>query len=464
MKYPKCLEQRLEEIKGIVSKWPADKTLDEVMSWILQFESTDYDIAIRIIKNLNVVGADDLNAALQIAYSKLQRHSRLKGNELDPDNTIYMAMGADGKSGAMIAYNFRMINKLSSARFFSSETFSLIKCGQIDNVVLVDDIIATGDQSSKQVKDIAEKLLNLGIKNIYVVSAFGFKKGIEKVASTGIVDVFSAIEYDDCDTIESMDSIFYDGLSYDKRQEYKDKLNKNYNGKNYGEIGALIAFYYNTPNCSVGVIWKTINGWIPLFPRKFDTNGSRLELHELDELIKQNTAEEKDKENKKNETECAIYVEGKVMELFLREVAEKYGHFGYTSLSIVSIGPFYSKDLIDNLKKLAATSWFVTNEPKESQTPHAQNIKKAVTEGDLVRLKDIMEYFDLEKIRTSAKFSRFLDDSVFNDEMPDDARYTLLGIRLFKPQYRIENMKELITNCVDNAKLQELIDGFKKFD
>lgn len=118
MKYPKYLEQRLAEIDQIISKWTVPKSLSEVMNWILQFDSKDYDIALRVLKNLNVIGPDDLNAALQIAYSKLQRHSKQKGKNLTPENTILMAIGTDGKSGAMIAYNFRMINKLSSAQFF----------------------------------------------------------------------------------------------------------------------------------------------------------------------------------------------------------------------------------------------------------------------------------------------------------------------------------------------------------
>ena len=460
MKYPKYLEQHLEEIKSIISKWAVEKSLNEVMSWILQFESNDYDIALRILRNFNVVGSDDLNAALQIAYSKLLRHSTMKGNTIDKNNTIYMAIGADGKSGAMIAYNFRMINKLSSARFLSAGNIELINDDKIKNVVLVDDIIASGDQSSEQVKDIAEKLLNFGIENIYVVSAFGFKKGIEKVSNTGVVDVFSAVEYNDCDTIESMDSIFYDGLPYDKRKKYKEELHKSYNGKSYGDIGALISFYYNTPNCSIGTVWKTDGGWIPLFPRMFDAKGNSPELYELDKLIKQTKEDSNTDTPKKND--CAIYVESKVMELFFREVAKRYNNFDYSKLSIVSIGPFYSKDLIASLKTLATTSKFVTNESSDSQTQHAQNINKAVDKSDLVRIKDVMAYFDLKKIRASEKFSRILDSSIFEEDVPEEMRCSLLGIKLFKSQYRVENMQELMENCTEEENIKELVVMFRK--
>lgn len=96
MKYPKYLENRLDEIKMIIKSWPIEKSLEEVMAWVLQFESNDYDLAIRVIKNLNVIGADDLNIALNVAYSKLLRHAQEKGSKISNENTLYMAIGNDG--------------------------------------------------------------------------------------------------------------------------------------------------------------------------------------------------------------------------------------------------------------------------------------------------------------------------------------------------------------------------------
>lgn len=462
MKYPKYLESRKAELETIISKWPIGRSLSDVMSWILQFESSDYDLALRVLRNMNVISSDDLNSALTIAYSKLLRHARKNGDNLTTDNTIYMAIGTDGKSGAMIAYNFRMINQLSSAKFFSGDTIGLLKDGNIKNVVLVDDIIASGDQSSEQVKEIAEKVLKLGIQNIYVVSAFGFKKGIEKVSKTQVADVFSAVEYDDCDTVESMDSFFYDGLAYDKRQAYKDKLKNNYKGLGYQDIGGLIAFYYNTPNCCIGSVWKSENSWIPLFPRMFDGKAKKPELYELDKLIAQSEKDGEQTSVTQDSSQCNIYVEGKVMELLIRELAERYNRFDYPTLSVVSIGPFYSSDLIEALRKHSPISFFVTNEPEDSKTPHATNIKNAVKDANLVRLRSVMEYFDTEKIKTSEKFSKVIDRSIFDDEVSEETRNSLLEIKLFKPQFRSDNMKELINNCADEDRIKELIEKFKK--
>ncbi len=50
MKYPRALEDKVKEIEAIIEKWPVEKSLQEVMAWILQFETEDFDLAIRIIK------------------------------------------------------------------------------------------------------------------------------------------------------------------------------------------------------------------------------------------------------------------------------------------------------------------------------------------------------------------------------------------------------------------------------
>ena len=56
MKYPRELEDKVKEIKTIIEGWPVEKSLNEVMEWILQFETEDFELALRILKQLNVVG------------------------------------------------------------------------------------------------------------------------------------------------------------------------------------------------------------------------------------------------------------------------------------------------------------------------------------------------------------------------------------------------------------------------
>ena len=462
MKYPKYLENRLEEIKAIIQSWPVEKSLDEVMAWVLQFEKNDFDLALRVLHNLNVIGAKDLNRALNVAYSKLLRHAKEKGNKINNENTLYMPIGNDGKSGAMISYNFRMINGLNSAYFFSKENLQYVKAGKIRNLVLLDDIIATGAQSSKQLVDTAEKARKLGIQNIYLLTAFGYLSGIERLKETQVADVFSAVEYDDTDTVMNLDSAFYDGLTHEKRDRYWEFIDKYYKGYGYGKIGGLIAFYYNTPNCTVEMVWGSDNGWIPLFPRRFDMRNIGPELYELDELIKAG----QDSQTVLKE-ECSIYVEGKPEEMFIQMLADKYEKFGYGSVNIVSIGPFYSVSLIESLKKYSKRVFFVTDGNLDEENGYTKSVKEATKNTELEAIGDLMSYFDIDKIKSSEYFLKVFGKNLIDENISDDKMHSYLENRLFKrgpAMFRMNNMKELFENCGNQEKLQELVRVFQKED
>lgn len=460
MKYPSRLEGKLAKISEIVSSWPVEKTVDEVMAWILQFESEYHDLALRIVKNLNIIGPDDLNSALSIAYSKLLRHAREKDLKVNKENTLYMPIGNDGKSGAMIAYNFRMINGLNSSYFLSKDTLSRVKDGSVENLVLIDDIIATGAQSSKQLVEVAEKARSLGIQNIYLMTAFGYKAGIERLRTTAVADVFSAVEYDENDTVMSLDSAFYEGLPHMKRVQYWEAIKKYYRGYGYGDIGALIVFYYNTPNCTLNMIWGSTEGWKPLFPRKFDLHNIGPELYELDELIKkENTADVVPK------YDCSIYVEGKVEELFIQELAKKYENFGYDSVNVVSIGSFTSSSLISSLQRFSKKVFFVTSNDQKVNNGYTKSVREAMGDTPVTQMEPVMNYFLLEKIKESERFKNVVAKELMDNDVNEITILDTLETRLIRKApnfYKVDNMKELIEKCAFEDKLNNLLSLFQK--
>ena len=467
MKYPKYLESRIQEICAIVSNWHSDKKVEEVMSWILQFEPDHYDLALRVIKNLNVIGEHDLKTALSVAYSKLLRHAKDNGIKISKENTLYMPIGSDGESGAMIAYHFRTINDLSSSYFMSAENMALIKNGNIHNLVLVDDIIATGEQSGEQLVEIANKARMMGIKNIYLVTAFGFRVGIDRLRDKQVADVFSAVEYDDKDTVMNLDALFYEDLPHNKRQQYKEAISKFYGGYGYSgnggsPIGGLITFYYNTPNCSLSMIWAKRNGWIPLFVRKSDANVKKPEFYTPAEFLETNNEEASVAKD-----ECAIYVEGKTEELFIQELATRNNNFGYKTLNVLSIGPFVSESLINALKKYSKSVFFVTDDDLEADTPHVKNIKDVTKEVGIYSMGPTMSYFDIEKIKNSEYFVKTFGKDFVSDTEDKVTLYNYLENRLVKRApalYKLVNMRELFDNCIITEKANNLISKFQKED
>lgn len=181
MKYPQSLEKQLSEVKAITDNWAVDVSFENIIKWIMQFDSNDFDLAVRVIKNLNVIGFDELNNALTIAYSKLERKALDKQVRITGINTLFVGMGEGGKSGAMVSYNFRMVNQLSEEIFFDDNALTHLEEGRIDNIVLIDDIISSGRQAVSEIRKFSDVVLPFGVKNIFLLTAVGMKDGIKKV-------------------------------------------------------------------------------------------------------------------------------------------------------------------------------------------------------------------------------------------------------------------------------------------
>lgn len=455
MKYPRELEDKIKEIKEIIAQWPVEKTLQEVMHWILQFEVEDFDLALRILRQLNVIGQKDFEGALRIAFSKLMRHGFERGDKLSNANTIYCPIGTAGKSGAMVAYHFRAINHLASSHFLDDETLKLLKAGKIKNLVLVDDIIATGDQSKRSIEKIKPIAAAAGISNVYLLSVVGFKQGIKNVQETGQVDVFSAIEYDEIDTIKSIECSFFDGLPYEKRNQVREKIVSKYKGTGYGGFGAFVAFYYNTPNCTLYSVSLDTNGWIPLFLRYTDM--TNIDDPEFIQLTKELSDA---KLSKDNLDECSIYTEGMIEELFLTELAERNDNFGFSSLRIMSIGDVGLKAKRDKYREMTTKTIFVTDDEVDDKYSRLTKIK----EKDIVFMGNVMKYFNVRDIMSSPFLSSLLSDLPFVLAEPGlvNQELELKLLKRVSPTQRIEVMRELVNKCVIPSEVVKLIDKVKK--
>lgn len=453
MKYPIEIEKNIKEIETIISSWPVRKNICDVINWVLQFDNEDFDLAFRILKHINIVGPEELNSALAISYSKLNRHAKNKDIKLSVTNTMYAAIGGASKSGAMISYNFRLINELSAANFLDEDSIKYIEEGKISNLVLVDDIIATGDQSSKELIEIAERVIPLGIKNIFVLTAVGFKSGLKKVQDTQLADVFSALEYDERDCVNSLDSEFYNGLPYNQRKLYFEKFSK-YKGLGYQGVGALIAFYYNTPNCTINSVWADSFGWIPLFQRISNIAGIDKHYPELDKALSKTPPKSPEVDGKNCLT---IFVEGKLEEIFFEYLGKKYNKFNLESLDVISIGPFYSEKLINSLKNISPNYVLITEKETE-ETAHSRRVKEVVCDNDLLVIDNITTYFDIDKIVESGQFNLNIEDET-------DDKFTYLELKLLKrvpASVRQENIEILTNNYLNEDKVNELIEEIKR--
>jgi len=464
MRYPETLIDKLDRVKEIHSSWKSSIPFDDVVRWVLQFDSEDYDLAIRIIEHINFLNFGDIKNALSIAYSKLIRKSIEKGTKITHRNTLFAGLGDNGKSGSMISYHFRVINELSEENFNDNE--ELIETGDIENIVLIDDILSTGFQATKEIISLTEKVTPFGVKNIFLLTVCGMKNGIIKVEEETKAYTFSAIEYSTKDTAVDLDGKFYQGLSYEERERLKSRIE--YYGKvayqkqpfGFGQIGGLIAFDFNTPNTTLPLIWSDSNSWIPLFKRARRING-------INSYYKQFEKHKREKEAHKpaNPSEISIYVEGKIEEIFfdlLIQEKEFDKKIGFSKVNIIALGgAFMSKKLLSQLSNANQEQVFIFEDDKHTKSI----IEKEPYNGMKVVLMspNIMSFFKIKEILKNEKNDKeFLE--MTQGKEATDLMYFELEMFLVKrnsPSRRQNILQEYISKYFNEEVYHEFIEEIK---
>jgi hypothetical protein len=437
MKYSTQIQNNLEEIQEIVSNWPVNISFEDVLKWILQFDVEDFDLALRIIRNLNVMGFDDVNEAIKIAYSKLNRAAIKEGSSISQRNTVYAGLGNASKSGSMISYHFRVLNGISEKNFIHESHIELIKNKEIKNIVLVDDVIASGDTAANEINKLRESLIIINPElRVFLLAICGMKKGLDRINEEVGVSAFAAYEYTEIDTITSLDSSFYKGVNFDQRNSLKEKIIEygkitNNSGLGYKGIGALMIFPYNTPNCTLPVVWGDKNGWIPLFRRAGRITGISSVFNDLDRTADEKVAKAKQDKgnptNKKKSSELDLYVEGKRDEEIFKLISERYNlsnELGYLRVNIIAIGGLvFSKRVIDAIEFAKNDTVLISEEDtrhlEEKFKRNGGNVPIVFLNPSIMQFVDLKKLFDTEQMKNF--FSRipgFLSDIIeeFNNK------------------------------------------------
>lgn len=410
MKYPISHNKRFEEIEAVVATWPVEKNFDHVLKWLMQFDTEDIDLGVRVIKNLNVVGFEDLNTSLSIAYSKLERVAMDKDSKISSRNTLFAGIGDGAKSGAMIGYNFRIANELPEDNFMTEESIEHLESGLIENIVLVDDVIGTGDQATREIKQLTDKVTPFGVKNIFLLTAVGMTDGIKNIIADTKAHVFSAFEYSDLDTVTNLDSAFYDGVPHEHREKLRSRIEyygrvSNKAGLGYGGIGALLAFYYNTPNISLPIVWGSKNSWIPLFKRAVKINGISSYYKQIESSISK-----KKKSNspiQRTQKELLLFVEGRLDEAFFEFVMSGIGNNGFDKVSVISLGGYGSKTLVENITRLSPNCIFLIEDDDQAPAGFVDRFRKNIGDHQFLMVKPVEHYLDIDRLSQDERWGRF---------------------------------------------------------
>lgn len=368
---PSSVACQLERLERTIAEWPVTVSMDHAVKWVLQFDSDDYPLALRIIENIDVLGPRQLRSTLEVAQAKLERAAIEKGSAIKGNNTLYAGVGNAAKSGAMIAYHYRIAADISENDFFALEEEDGIDFGKIDNIVLVDDVIGTGKSVSSDISKIVEEVHTLPrTRNIFVLTVAGYEDGIKRVVEETGASVICALEYSSKDTVTNLDAKFYDGMLMSERTRTLERI-KRYckiitrSELGYGGVGGLLVFDHNTPNTSLPVIWGRGSAWSPLFPRASRVVGAAkvLKVVENERSQQHVTDVPAQVQPVQEEAELTIFVEGKVDEIFVDFMRTRLNlatKLGVKEVNAVALGGLsHSSKLIGMLRESRKNAVFV---------------------------------------------------------------------------------------------------------
>ncbi|KIP97188.1 phosphoribosyltransferase-like protein [Pseudomonas fluorescens] len=427
---PSSIATEIERVERAVSGWPVSVAIDHVIRWVLQFDRDDYGLAIRILENIDVLAQRDVRAAFQVAQAKLERAAIEKGTPIKKTNTLYAGVGQASKSGAVMAYHYRLAAQISEADFFTQDEEDDIDFSRIDNIVLLDDVIGTGQSVATDIAHVIEEIHSLSkSRNVYVLTVAGYVEGISKVVEETGASVISALEYSVKDTVTDLDGVFYTGLPMSERARALDRI-KRYcriaarSDLGYGSIGGLLVFDHNTPNTSLPVIWARGNGWMPLFARAGRVQGTAKVLKEAKAEREAEAAQEAhvtEHPPKKKAIDLTLFVEGKFDERFVDVMRGSFGlveRLGVSDVSAVALGGLaQSVRLFELLRDSRKYAVFVLDGDSHSKRM-ASRIEPSGTTQIMYLEPSFIALLDIDKIYTDAE--RFPGLPEPNRDLNDD--------------------------------------------
>ena len=284
----------IELVKGWSAYRGSEITAENVRSWLEQLESfKDQRLLFTLLRNLRFVTESEIREKLRLAHDAVRtvtpiiviKNKRQKRNDI-----IVTYVDGEAKSGQYYASRYAEENKIAASCVISpveftkrAKKFEENNNVTVNGIVIVDDVVATGDSLSNAVKKFVEQNRNYIEErsiSLVVVVLIGTKKGIGKVERTlgAIVGIIPEIRI-----IEPLEDRYYafaeePGIwpseeDFQKAKALCKDLGARIYKKNplgFGDMGLLVLYPTTCPNNTLPIIHgssKEPNPWVPLFPR-----------------------------------------------------------------------------------------------------------------------------------------------------------------------------------------------------
>lgn len=253
-------------------KWAKDElderiniALDNFDEWISNFEEEEKELLIKLLQNFDYYSHSSIVAIMKELNLKIVKDYGIS----DADSVISVVRKADGKLNSSYEYWLlhRMVSGFEKGMYYDSiNDIDEEEWNNISKVVYVDDCSGTGEQFTKFIKSQKKSFRNKQIILVVIEAVEDAKAYIKNELTTQGLNVeivaYTTKEKALNNMLEKEKNIFHE---ISRKQEIrKDFI------LGFEKAEALMAFYNNTPNDTLGLFWFISNKNNPIFPRELE--------------------------------------------------------------------------------------------------------------------------------------------------------------------------------------------------
>ena len=283
------------EIGELVDGWDLYQgrqiTSEDVRTWIEQVESNvERRILFKILENVRFFREPEVREKLEQAHKRIR--SKLppfvKKSRAQRRDDIFVTYGdGPGKSGAHYASIYAAVNEIAPTNIVVPgevvSTVDSVRSGGQVGVVLVDDMLGTGNNMVERLSDLTAAFREAGIGTevpLSVVVLCGTPKG-ETAVRAFLEREMENADLEVCETIDEGSCAFPNGLGFWESEEEKSMaktLARDLGARvqkrtplGYQEQGMLLTFSRNCPNNTLPILHGNGRGeksWRAIFPRQ----------------------------------------------------------------------------------------------------------------------------------------------------------------------------------------------------
>ena len=263
--------------RACLEKWKDSSELDERLmrfdenfeSWLKQIPTENQALVLTLVQHLEYYSHKAINKWLAELHKQL-----IEQASISDENTIFAFIKSEyGKSNSSNDYwtEYKAINRINTNICIENlEVLDSDDWSFIENIVFIDDFSGTGESFIKELRKDVDRYKNKSIYFITIDIMYSAISAIEQFASENDLKIFvlssfkqeKAFERDLFDDNETSEAEL---VSVSKRFKIPEREILGFKNSQ-----ALVAFYNNTPNNTLGIVRYATENYTSLFPRKND--------------------------------------------------------------------------------------------------------------------------------------------------------------------------------------------------